>query len=141
MADDALTVPDRKRPGSRPRLTGEDMALIHRLHSSGRKLTEIARIVSTPDRVISPETVGQWIRRAKQPHEALHMALAAGRFERLEEWALASKRGARDGRHAPAKDWLIASGTIRNDQSPALVVLIGSGTVDADTLPSLPRRD
>lgn len=134
------SLPDRKVPGTRPRLSGEDMVLIARLHRTGRKIAEIARIISTPDRVVSPQTVGQWLRRAKQPQEDLHMTLASLRLGAVDAWDLAMKRGARDGRHAPAKDLLIATGTIRPDAAPSLVLVIGSGSPDPASLPALPTR-
>ena len=135
------TIPrDRKHPGTRPRVTGEDMLLMSRLHKQGRKITEIARLISTPEKVISPETVGQWLRRARQPQEDLHMLVAEGRVEALESWRLAMKRGARDGRHAPAKDWLIAAGTVSAQPTDRLIVVIGTGQADTASLPTLPAR-
>jgi hypothetical protein len=142
MADStAIAVTDRRRSGPRPRLTGEDMSLILRLRHRGCKLREIARLVSTEDRIVSEETVGQFIRRTLQPNEELQIAMAAGRAEMLDHWMLAAKRGSRDGRHAPAKDWLVATGTVSPQQhGDRVIVVIGTGTADTHSLPTLPAR-
>jgi hypothetical protein len=131
---------EQKRPGRPPRLTAEDMLIVSRLSSQGKSLRAIARLISTPERKVCIETIGAWLRRAKQPVEELHMALAAMRLGAVDAWDLAIQRGARDGRHAPAKDLLIATGTIRPDATDRLVVVIGNGVADAATLPALPPR-
>lgn len=116
------------------------MLLISRMHRSGRKIAEIARVISTPERRISPETVGQWLRRAKQPQEDFHTTLASLRLQAVESWDLAMKRGARDGRHAPAKDLLIATGTIAPQAVDRVTILLGSGDANILNLPALPTR-
>ena len=135
-----VDVSPHKRTGPPAKLTAEDMLIVTRLSSQGKSLRAIARILTTPERSVSFETVGAWLRRAKQPVEELHMALAAMRLGAVESWDLAIKRGARDGRHAPAKDLLIATGTIRPDATDRLIVVIGNGVPDAATLPALPVR-
>ena len=137
----ALAVRSGPRTGPRPKMTGDEMLLISRLHRSGRKIAEIARLLTTPERTLSAETVGQWLRRAKQPQEDLHIALASLRSDAVESWGLAMRRGARDGRHAPAKDLLTATGTIRADATDRLVIVIGSGAAsEPATLTPLPHR-
>jgi len=116
------------------------MLIVTRMSAAGRSLRAIARLLSTPERKVSCETVGAWLRRARQPAEHLHMALAAHRLDAVDAWALAVQRGARDGRHAPAKDLLIATGTIRADATDRLVVVVGNGAPDVRTLPALPPR-
>lgn len=86
------------------------MVLIARLHARGRSLRTIARIVSLASgQAVSAPTVGRWLRRALQPQEEAQQALASFRAVAVEGWGQAILRGARDGRHAPAKDLLIAA--------------------------------
>lgn len=129
------------RPLGRPtKLTGEDMLILTRMHQRGMGSTKIAKVLSTPERPVSVRTVALWLARAKAPTEAMQMAMAAGRMDMIDNWQLAAKRGARDGRHAPAKDWLIATGTIDAQHSDRVVVLINSPQTHtlAASRPSLP---
>lgn len=127
-------------PGRPPKLSADEMIVITRLSAQGRSLRTIARMLTTPERRISAETIGRWLRAARTPSDAVHMALASQRMVAVEAWSQAMTRGARDGRHAPAKDLLIATGTIRQDAADRLVVVIGNGTPDLRSLPSLPSR-
>lgn len=64
------------------------------------------------------------------------MALASLRAVAVEGWGQAITRGARDGRHAPAKDLLVAAGTIERDApTERLVILVGDGKTAVGTLP------
>jgi hypothetical protein len=55
--------------------------------------------------------------------------LSAFRRDAVESWHRAMQTGAKYGRHAPAKDWLVATGTITS-QEPAdrLTIWVGDGT-------------
>lgn len=130
-------VTHRTRAGREPRLSGEEMLLVARLSRQGRSAAAISRLLTTEQRPISPQTIAEWLRRARQPAEDLHMALASLRLDAVESWSLAMKRGARDGRHAPAKDLLVATGTVDRDQGHGLTIVIGQGL---EVHPQLPAR-
>lgn len=141
-----------KRRGKPPILTGEEMLLVARLAAQGRSATAIARILTRPSytdpvtgdvlpaRTIAPDVVARWLRRARQPAEDVHMALASLRVQAVEHWGTAMSRGARDGRHAPAKDLLVATGVIADRAADRVVILIGTGHADVSSLPTLPAR-
>lgn len=127
------------RPIGRPtKLTGEDMLIIGRMLQRGMGSARIAKVLSTPERPVSVRTVATWLARAKMPAEHAHMALAAGRLDAIDAWHTAMKRGARDGRHAPAKDWLIATGTIDATAQDRITIVLGAG--HTQSLPALPQR-
>lgn len=130
----------KKGPGRPSKLTAEEMIVIARLTAAGRSARSIARLLTTPERSISGVAVAQWQRRAKQPAEEIRMALAAHRMDAVEDWVKASSRGARDGRHAPAKDLLTATGAIAPDARERLIIIVGNGAADLGTLPMLPER-
>ena len=128
-----------KPRGVRPtKLTGDDLILITRLARAGRSTRGIAKALSTPERSISHGTIVKFLREARTPNEDVKMAIAALRMDAVEAWETAMHRGARDGRHAPAKDLLIASGTISSDHRSGVVIVIGNGVASVDTLPRLP---
>lgn len=127
------------RPGRPGKLTGEEMLVIARMSNRGMSSYKIARCLTTPERKISAAVVAAWLRRARTPPEELHMSLAALRIGAVESWDLAMRRGARDGRHAPAKDLLIATKTIEaSPDAGRVIVVIGTGAAGAPTLPAMP---
>ncbi len=113
------------------------MLLIARLHARGRSLRTIARIVTVASgQAVSANTIGRWLRRALQPQEEVQQALASLRAQAVEGCGQAILRGARDGRHAPAKDLLVAAGTIERDApTERLVILVGDGKTAVGMLP------
>ena len=126
-------------PGRPPKLTGEDLLIIARLHGKGLKSRTIARLLSTPARAISHQTVVRYLQRAQTPSEAIKVALASLRGDAVESWQTAMRRGARDGKHAPAKDLLIATGDIKHDTpTDRLVIIVGDGQTIVGSLPTLP---
>jgi hypothetical protein len=115
------------------------MVLIARLDRAGMKSRTIARIVSKgrpDDKRVSHVTVTRWLQRAKAPSEDIQMALAGLRHTAVESWHTAMVKGSRYGKHAPAKDLLVATGDIDKDiATDRLVILVGDGRTSIGTLP------
>lgn len=68
------------------------------------------------------------------------MSLASLRMDAVESWGTAMRRGARDGRHAPAKDLLAATGVIAKDSADRVVVILGTGDHRAPAMPAMPAH-
>ena len=128
------------KTGRPSKLTGEEMVVITRMSARGMSCRTIARLLTRADRSVTAQTIATWLRRAKQPAEELHAALGALRMDAVEAWGLAMRRGARDGRHAPAKDLLIATRVIEAAPDAGRVtIVIGGGVGGHVTIgPALP---
>lgn len=117
------------------------MLLAVRLANRGRGVRAIAQVLTASSgRPVSPATIARWLRRARQPQEDVQMALASLRAEAVESWAGAMRTGKKYGRHAPAKDLLMATGTIERDMAAERVtIIVGDGTVPVGRLPDTLR--
>jgi hypothetical protein len=113
------------------------MAAIVRLSTAGHSARKIARLISTASRPISARTIDRWLARARTPNETITTALAALRADAVSGWAAAIRQGARFGKHAPARDLLVATGVIEKE-SPAdrITIHVGDGTIAIGRLPS-----
>lgn len=139
-----LYAADEPRPtrGQPPRLSGDEIVSAVRLATRGRSVRAIAQVLSTSaGRAVSPATVARWLRRVRQPQEDVQMALASLRAEAVESWAGAMRTGTKYGRHAPAKDLLMATGTIERDTpSERITIIVGDGTAPIGRLPDTLQR-
>lgn len=126
--------------GRPPTMTAEDKVFVWRLHQKGLTCRAIARLASRQGKQISHDTINRFCKRAELAPEAIVALLKSMRLEAIEAWELAMKRGARDGRHAPAKDLLQATGDITRDEpADRFIILVGDGTAPVAQLPEPPQ--
>jgi Homeodomain-like domain len=149
LRDESRSGPDAERDdalddpvdlGGRPRkLTPGEWARIIRLHQRGASTRVIAAHLSRGRRTVSKNTVARFLRDVRESNEDVRLSLAAFRRDAVESWHKAMQYGAKYGRHAPAKDWLIATGTITREESiDRVVILVGDGTAPVAKLPDVP---
>jgi hypothetical protein len=129
------------KAGRPPKLTADDQLVLLRLHEKGRKAGTIARILSRPDREISTKTVVRYLRQVSVATADVQRALARLRMRAVQSWETAMETGEKFGKHAPAKDLLIATGTIRQDApSDRVIIVVGNGTQAIGELPAIPAE-
>jgi hypothetical protein len=120
-------------------LSADDMLFIWRLHQKKLSTRAIARLLSTRSKDVSPATINRFIRRCHDRPEQVQVALKSLRGEAIDSWRAAIAVAGARGSHQPAKDLLVATGTIRNDQPvDRVVIIVGDGRQAVAQLPEAP---
>jgi hypothetical protein len=136
--DDFADEPPNKG-GRPPKLTIDDKMRIVRLHQRGASTRQIAAYLSRGRRHIGRSLVANFLRQVHEPNDHVRQTMAAFRRDAIESWHQAMQTGAKYGRHAPAKDWLIATSTISHEPViDRVTIIVGDGTRAVAQLPPVP---
>ena len=103
----------------------EKILAIHALQQLDKTPTEIAQATGC-----DPRTVTAVLARRYEQKDALKLLMADDALAALSDWRTARNQAAQQGKHTPAKDWLLHAGVIdsiqqQQAQGSSVTVVIG----------------
>ena len=122
---DSISKPEVHSLRSGRNVSVEKVLAIHALHQFGKTSHEIAEHIGSDYR-----TVEAVLTRRHESKEALKLLMADDALAALSDWRTARNQAAQQGKHTPAKDWLLHAGVIDPIQQPqaqgsSVTVVIG----------------